>query len=320
MNINESNKLLISVIVPCFNSGQFIEECLQSIREQSYENWECIVVDDHSSDDTFELASNFTILDSRFKTLIRPETYPKGANSCRNYGLDSANGEFIKWFDSDDIMCVDHLKTVVETLASNDYDFVVTESQKFNVNSSNLGKPYDYNSEIPITAQNVALNRTGWITNDLTLNREALGDLRFNENLLDGHEYNLNVRMLASRLRGKIINKTLSKYRQHLTSISSQRSSDSIRNLRVQIDTKYHTARDLKRERNEELPPWFLAGFMRLSFELVLKRVRPIKLIISARMILRYFGPIKLISFFIGIFLGFTTGRGYNLVKYARNI
>lgn len=309
---------LISIIVPAYNSERFIAECLNSIKNQTYINWECIVVDDHSSDSTFDIVSKYTVTDNRFKVVKRPNSKKKGANSCRNYGLELANGALIKWFDSDDIMYADHLKTVVETLESNDYDFVVTESQKFDSNSKNLGKPYDYNFEIPLTAENVALNRTGWITNDLTLKREALGDLRFNENLLDGHEYNLNVRMLSYGLKGKITNKVLSKYRQYEGTISHNRHTNDIKYLSTLLNIKYFTATDLSIESNASLAKWFIAGYMRLTFELAKKGVIHSTVIRSLPLIVRNIGLVKTLTFLLGIISGLFLKKGYNLVKYAR--
>lgn len=58
---------LVSIIVPCYNKGKFLEECLQTILEQSYENWECIILNDGSIDNTEEIAIEWTKRDKRFK-------------------------------------------------------------------------------------------------------------------------------------------------------------------------------------------------------------------------------------------------------------
>lgn len=320
MKIQNKNKLLVTIIIPCYNTDQFIGECLESIKKQSYKNWECIIVDDNSNDNTIILASNFAIIDKRFKVVNRPESKPKGANTCRNYGLEYANGDFIKWFDSDDIMCVDHLKTVVENFASRSVDFVITESQNFSSDDENLGKPYCYKSEIPLTSINVALNRTGWITNDLTIKRDVITFVRFNESSPAIQEYNFNVRLVSYGFKGFVINEIHSLRRLRPGSITQTLAdSDDLKILSLTED-KFYTALDLINIGDNWLVKWYLAGYMRLSFELVINQAIPVNLFGAARLILKYFGLAKLSSFLIGLSLGFTVRRGYNLVKYARQL
>ena len=94
----------ISIIIPTFNRVSLIGQTLDSILAQTYRNWECIIIDDASTDYTPELIEFYNSRDSRIKYYTRPARYPKGANSCRNYGVDVSKGEYINWFDSDDLM------------------------------------------------------------------------------------------------------------------------------------------------------------------------------------------------------------------------
>jgi len=95
---------LVSIIIPTYNRGSLIAESLDSILNQSYQNWECIIIDDGSSDNTFDVVNPYVIKDKRIKILNRPDFKPKGANACRNYGLSLSKGDFVLWFDSDDII------------------------------------------------------------------------------------------------------------------------------------------------------------------------------------------------------------------------
>ena len=95
---------LISIIIPTYNRAHLIGETLDSIVAQTYSNWECIVVDDGSTDTTAEVMREYVKKDSRFQYHQRPENKLKGPNSCRNYGFELSKGEYIKWFDSDDVM------------------------------------------------------------------------------------------------------------------------------------------------------------------------------------------------------------------------
>ncbi len=95
---------LVSIIIPTFNRAHLIGETLDSVLAQTYPNWECIIVDDGSTDDTAKLIANYISKDNRFRYHHRPDGRIKGANACRNYGFELSKGEFIKWFDSDDVM------------------------------------------------------------------------------------------------------------------------------------------------------------------------------------------------------------------------
>lgn len=94
---------LISVIIPSYNRANLISETLDSIIKQTYYNWECIIVDDGSTDDTLKVVESYCIKNNRFKFINR-EQKPKGAPTCRNIGLANAKGEFLIFLDSDDIL------------------------------------------------------------------------------------------------------------------------------------------------------------------------------------------------------------------------
>ncbi|MAP79619.1 MAG: hypothetical protein CL526_00895 [Aequorivita sp.] len=101
MNIQNA---LVSIIIPTYNRAHLIGETLDSVLAQTYTNWECIVVDDGSTDGTEALLQKYVEHDSRFQYHHRPKDRPKGANACRNYGFEISKGEYIQWFDSDDLM------------------------------------------------------------------------------------------------------------------------------------------------------------------------------------------------------------------------
>lgn len=117
---------LISIIIPAFNRADIISETLDSIIMQSYKNWECIIVDDGSTDETISVINGYVNRDCRFGVFMRPLGKNKGANACRNYGLSIANGGYIIFFDSDDIMAVTCLEARLNCFSvHNDKDFLV---------------------------------------------------------------------------------------------------------------------------------------------------------------------------------------------------
>jgi glycosyltransferase involved in cell wall biosynthesis len=104
---------LVSVIIPAYNAAAFIEETIQSIRAQSYTNWEVIVVDDGSTDNTQQIARGFD--DARIKCICQTNS---GVATSRNNGLLRAQGDFVVFFDADDVMTKDFLAARLEELES----------------------------------------------------------------------------------------------------------------------------------------------------------------------------------------------------------
>ncbi|WP_290568110.1 glycosyltransferase family 2 protein [Leeuwenhoekiella sp. UBA6783] len=104
---------LVSIIIPTYNRAHLIGETLDSVLAQTYTRWECIVVDDGSTDATDKVLAEYVAKDSRFQYHHRPKERPKGANACRNYGFELSRGEFVNWFDDDDIMLEHFLQTKI---------------------------------------------------------------------------------------------------------------------------------------------------------------------------------------------------------------
>jgi glycosyltransferase involved in cell wall biosynthesis len=116
---------LVSIIIPVFNRADLLTETLSSIQTQSFENFECILVDDGSTDGSQEVLKQFAKLDQRFVFFDRPSGLKKGGNTCRNYGFSKCRGKYVSWFDSDDIMVSDSILTRVNAIESNDAEVVV---------------------------------------------------------------------------------------------------------------------------------------------------------------------------------------------------
>ncbi|MCA5004114.1 glycosyltransferase family 2 protein [Sphingobacterium bovistauri] len=123
--MNNSNPL-ISVIVPCYNQGQYLDDCLQSVMDQTYTNWECIIVNDGSPDDTESVAKKWVSRDSRFKYLYKENG---GLSSARNAGLSLVKGEWIQFLDCDDV--IKEKKIEISSSYFVDYECVVTDFAMF---------------------------------------------------------------------------------------------------------------------------------------------------------------------------------------------
>src|SRR5690606_7662429 len=113
----------ISIIIPTYNRASIIEECLNSVSNQSYRNWECLVVDDFSTDSTKELINNIKQIDKRF--IYLQNSYAKGAPGARNTGLAAAKGQYITFLDSDDAINNNCLETRLTFAIKHNADITV---------------------------------------------------------------------------------------------------------------------------------------------------------------------------------------------------
>lgn len=114
----------ISIIVPAYNYAEFLPFTLDSIKAQSEQDWECLIVDDGSKDNTKEVSGNYVNTDSRFKYFFKENG---GLSSARNHGLKFAAGKYVCFLDADDLLERDFLKTSSEYLDSLGKDAVAFE-------------------------------------------------------------------------------------------------------------------------------------------------------------------------------------------------
>lgn len=126
---------LVSVIIPCYNYGLYLSEAIESIIAQTYDNWECLIIDDGSTDNTKDIAQSFCQKDKRVQYIYKENG---GLSSARNEGLKQAKGDFIQFLDSDDYIDKDKFKDHLKIHFSNneitvfysDYNFVFNDGAK----------------------------------------------------------------------------------------------------------------------------------------------------------------------------------------------
>lgn len=127
------SSILISVIVPCYNQAQYLNDALQSVLDQTYTNWECIIVNDGSPDNTEEIAKKWIEKDNRFHYLYKKNG---GLSSARNSGIEIAKGKYIQFLDSDD--CIDKMKlelSLIQLKGKDQYIKIVVSNFRMFVNS-----------------------------------------------------------------------------------------------------------------------------------------------------------------------------------------
>lgn len=114
-------KSLVSIIIPCYNQDQFLDETLQSVFDQTYSNWECIIVNDGSTDASESIIFDWVQRDKRFQYY---KTTNSGVSAARNYGLRIAKGEYIQFLDADDLLTADKLMVSLDALRKYKVDIV----------------------------------------------------------------------------------------------------------------------------------------------------------------------------------------------------
>nr|WP_321228516.1 glycosyltransferase family A protein [uncultured Psychroserpens sp.] len=190
---------LVSIIIPTYNRAYLIGETLESIKLQTYKNWECIVVDDGSTDNTEGLLQEYIKKDTRFQYYLRPESKPKGANACRNFGFEKSKGEYINWFDSDDIMLPSKLEQQVKILSLNAQSpYCICQSLWYDKeNEQELGLRSE---KIASTnrLEDYILYKIFWLTTAPLWTRDFIiqNKLSFDEQLHQSQEYDFHIKAL----------------------------------------------------------------------------------------------------------------------------
>lgn len=166
---------LISIIVPCYNQAQYLDECLQSILDQTFQDWECIIVDDGSPDNTEEIAQKWVHKDIRFSYYKKENG---GVASARNFGIEKSKGKWILPLDGDDKIGENYFSAAIEKFTEG-FDLVYCYANYFGVINRKFDLP-DYSFK--------TLLNFNIIFCSAFFNKEKLQNLRYDESLLHGLE------------------------------------------------------------------------------------------------------------------------------------
>lgn len=224
---------MVSIVIPAYNSASFIIETLDSIKNQTYTSWECIVVDDGSHDSTFSVVSDYSKSDSRFKIVKRPQEFKPGGRGAKNYGFTISKGEYIAFFDSDDVMVPEYLdKKVVELDADDSLDFVASNfywkvsKGKPLREFSYLNESLDVNEDFWVDY----LKMSFWMTPPAPLWRRTFLEEKelWDEDTRIGEDWEFHGRMLIHQPKFKIINDYLWYYMAQEESMMYDKSIESV--------------------------------------------------------------------------------------------
>ncbi|SCH85682.1 glycosyltransferase family 2 protein [uncultured Bacteroides sp.] len=165
-----------SIIVPAYNTGNAIRQCIDSVLKQTYPNWELIIVDDGSKDNTSEIIDEYAKNDNRIKVFHIPN---EGVSYARNVGLAAAQGEYVMFVDSDDWIELDYLQQVGNHMDDDADMYIVGITQDHEDNNGNI-----YYSEIkgtPVYRHISSVNlhsEIGYLLNTINMESSCLKSYR----------------------------------------------------------------------------------------------------------------------------------------------
>lgn len=204
----------VSIIVPCYNQAQYLDEALQSVHKQTYTNWECTIVNDGSSDNTEEIVRKWEAKDSRFAYVYKENG---GVSSARNLGIEKTKAEFILTLDGDDKYEASFLEKAIDVLVNNPETGIVSCWGRYFTDDKQL---QEYKS-------------TGKSITDFLFHNAAIGTSLFrkvcweqvdgyDENPENGYEdWEFYIRVCALGWKVHIIEEVLFFYRQNVGSRSA---------------------------------------------------------------------------------------------------
>ena len=170
---------LISVIIPCYNQEKYLDQCLGSLKEQGYENWEAIIVNDGSSDRSEEIITSWIKSDQRIRMINTPHV---GVSNARNAALDIVKGTFIQFLDADDWIEPERFEKCITIVNNKKYDIIISNFRMFEQSRKKFEPAYCDMSKVPFSYQEFLHNwdvtfsfppSVGFFKTDL------LGDFKF---------------------------------------------------------------------------------------------------------------------------------------------
>lgn len=143
---------MISIIVPVYNVEKYLDECIQSIVSQSYTDWECILIDDGSTDNSGLLCDKWAKQDNRIKVIHQEN---QGVSAARNQGIDNSKGEFITFIDSDDWVESEYLQTLFQPTLKQPTDLIVTGIIQDYSNYNSTIYQFNHSLTFELTSSNI---------------------------------------------------------------------------------------------------------------------------------------------------------------------
>lgn len=246
MKLSHKNEVLISIIMPAYNAEKYIAESIKSVINQSYLNWELIIIDDGSKDSTVKIIKDMVQIDDRIIFLKNGKNI--GVSATRNRGISKARGEWIAFLDSDDMWKKNKLTTQMEVARKKNADFLFTGSSYIN----EPGEKYPGIFEVPKTVDYKKLRTHNVIScSSVLVKKKFFKDIKMERD--DIHEdYAVWLRILMTGVNAHGINEPLLIYRISPMSKSGNKVKTIKMTYKVfrfigmdQIESSYYTIRHI---------------------------------------------------------------------------
>lgn len=211
---NKKQKL-VSIITPVYNSGKFLEKTAETVFNQTYKNWEWILVDDCSTDNSWTILSWLHKKDSRVRIFKNEENLNSG--KTRNYAIEKANGIFIAFLDSDDLWHIDKLNIQIPFMLENGFNFTHTSYGYIDEQGNSIKSTFHVNKKVNYVD---LLKRTEISCLTAVYNADKIGKFYMSEHSRK-QDYALWLAILKSGTPSFGIDKELAYYRQVKNSSTS---------------------------------------------------------------------------------------------------
>jgi len=253
-------KPLVTIIIPLYNRSTIIGKTIESILSQTYQQIEVLVIDDQSTDNSFQIAKSYETLSSNIKVIQRKTSEAKGANSCRNIGLSLATGHYIKWLDSDDLLNFNIIELQIDDIIKTKTDVSICRSIKFiqqqELEKEWLGEWGNINNKA--TVENFCSYKFIWHT------CSSLWDINFLKKisnwdiqLMNSQEWLFHLTALANGANVSTINEYGSFIRMHDNSMSHQ-SNKKGNYYYNECLARYKAMNILYKQKHKEINSYFL--------------------------------------------------------------
>ena len=266
---------LVSIIVPSYNVEKYVGACVDSVLKQEYQNWECILINDGSSDHTLEIIKSFETKDRRFQVFTQENA---GLSATRNRGIEISNGDFLFFLDSDDILSSDAISTLVSSVDNNDIVTGITVTSKIDreviSKISQLYPPIEGNItfgnnhfEVLTKAMESALTP---VAQNRLYSKEFIdkNNLRFKNGILHEDELWFFETMLVAK-NVKFVNHETYFYRtdneNSITSKLSDRNLESYISVLEEVHEKYI------KKRNVDIAKWYNVYLKKLFLDFAIR-------------------------------------------------
>ncbi len=215
---------LISIIVPVYNTEQYLDKCVDSIVNQTYTNLEIILIDDGSPDNCGDICDEWAKKDSRIKVIHKPNG---GLSSARNAGLDNSTGEYIGFIDSDDVIEPEMYEKMLKNIQNTHADVcmcgckIINEQGELLLENNFSNKVYNIDEIIEEII--LPLKTAVW---DKLYKKELIGLIRFLQGRIHGEDLLFTLNLLANDLSISAISGAYYRYIKHPSSITTSKFSN----------------------------------------------------------------------------------------------